>query len=44
MAHVKKHKDLHLHIENVYNFQTEFKAICSQYYDNDSIIEQFLNV
>jgi hypothetical protein len=40
MAHVKKHKDLQEHIENVYNFKSEFKAICSQYYDDDTIVEQ----
>ena len=40
MTHVKKHKDLQLHIENVYNFQSEFKAICSQYYDDNTIVEQ----
>ena len=40
MAHVKKHKDLQKYIDDVYNFQNEFKEICSQYYDDDTVIEQ----
>lgn len=40
MAHVKKHKELEKYIENVYNFKSEFKSICSQYYDDDTIVEQ----
>lgn len=40
MTPVKKHKDLQERIEAVYKFQSEFKTICSQYYDDDANIEQ----